>query len=48
MITSIARQGEQDRVLSGAEQREPVSRYGLVDLIAGQQVRTLWDVKSRR
>lgn len=48
VITSIARQGEQDRILSGAEQRELVSRYGLVDLIAGPQVRTLWDVKSQR
>jgi len=48
VMTSVARGGEEDRVLTPAEQRELVSRYGLVDLIAGPHVRTLWDIKSQQ
>ncbi|MGW2031074.1 hypothetical protein [Streptomyces sp. NPDC001811] len=47
--SSVARKGEESRgQVSGEEQRELVSRYGLVDLSAGPIQRTLWDVKSRR
>ncbi|SFX63136.1 hypothetical protein OH786_00655 [Streptomyces atratus] len=48
VATSIARKGEEDRVPTPAEQRELVNRYGLVDLVTGPYVRTLWDIKSQR
>ncbi|MFJ9835986.1 hypothetical protein ACIRU2_32090 [Streptomyces sp. NPDC101169] len=48
VATSVARKGEENRVFTPAELRELISRYGLVDLIAGPHVRTLWDIKSQR
>ncbi|MFE7112026.1 hypothetical protein ACFU9W_38105 [Streptomyces sp. NPDC057600] len=48
VTTTVARKGEENRVLPLAEQLELVSRYGLVDLVAGPHVRTLWDIKSQR
>ncbi|MFD4762211.1 hypothetical protein ACFWOJ_26090 [Streptomyces sp. NPDC058439] len=48
VATSIARKGEESRVPTPAEQRELVNRYGLVDLVTGAYVRTLWDIKSQR
>ncbi|WP_043496548.1 hypothetical protein [Streptomyces viridosporus] len=48
VLTTVARKGEEGRVLTSAEQRELVSRYGLVDLFAGPHVRTLWDIKSQQ
>ncbi|MER6114173.1 hypothetical protein ACWGPD_09185 [Streptomyces hirsutus] len=48
VLAAVARKGEEGRVLTSAEQREMVSRYGLVDLFAGPHVRTLWDIKSKR
>ncbi|MET8412335.1 hypothetical protein ABZV34_30250 [Streptomyces sp. NPDC005195] len=47
--SSITRKDEDDNSkLSGEEQRELVSRYGLVDLVAGPVERTLWDIKNQR
>ncbi|MFG2226546.1 hypothetical protein [Streptomyces sp. NPDC048644] len=46
--TSIGRKGEEDRIAPPEEARDLVSRYGLVDLIAGPVERTLWDIKSQR
>ncbi|MFD7608438.1 hypothetical protein ACWDZ8_17285 [Streptomyces sp. NPDC003233] len=51
LVTSITRWGEKDRVQSHplpAENRELVNRYGLVDLVTGPYVQTLWDIKSQR
>ncbi|MGW7044655.1 hypothetical protein ACWGDT_18475 [Streptomyces avermitilis] len=45
---SIARKGEEDRILSGAEQRELANRYGLVDVVMGPIERTLWDLTNQR
>ncbi|CAM5618447.1 hypothetical protein SHIRM173S_06408 [Streptomyces hirsutus] len=47
VLAAVARKGEEGRVPPLAEQREMVSRYGLVDLFAGPHVRTLWDIKSK-
>lgn len=48
VTTTVARKGEENRHLPPAEQSEMVSRYGLIDLVAGPHVRTLWDIKSQR
>ncbi|WP_336048476.1 hypothetical protein [Streptomyces sp. CA2R101] len=44
----IRRKGEENRIFTPAEDREVLSRYGLVDLITGPVERTLWDIKSQR
>lgn len=47
--TSVTREGaDESNKLSGQEQRELVSRYGLTDIAAGPVERTLWDIKSQR
>ncbi|MEU0253808.1 hypothetical protein ABZ299_15185 [Streptomyces sp. NPDC006184] len=46
--SSITRKDEDEGELSGDRQRELVSRYGLVDLLAGPVERTLWDIKNQR
>ncbi|MFJ9197218.1 hypothetical protein [Streptomyces flaveolus] len=48
VATIIARKGEEEHTPTGAEQRELVNRYGLVDVITGPIERSLWDIKSRR
>jgi hypothetical protein len=48
VATIIARRGEEDHIPTGAEGRELVSRYGLVDVFTGPIERSLWDIKSRR
>ncbi|WP_250400135.1 hypothetical protein [Streptomyces cellostaticus] len=46
--TSVTREGAgRDEKISGQEQRELVSRYGLTDIAAGPVERTLWDIKRR-
>ncbi|MDT0610453.1 hypothetical protein [Streptomyces lancefieldiae] len=45
---SITRNGEEDRILSRAEIREMLSRYGLVTAATGPIKRTLWDIKYQR
>ncbi|MFI9052011.1 hypothetical protein [Streptomyces sp. NPDC053427] len=46
--SSIARKGEEDRIPSAEENREVLSRYGLIDLVTGPVERTLWDIKKQR
>ncbi|MEU2588353.1 hypothetical protein ABZ612_37030 [Streptomyces avermitilis] len=47
--SSILRKGDNgSRPVSGEEQRQLVSRYGLIDVIAGPVERTLWDIKTQR
>ena len=45
--SAVARNGEEDRKLTGLEQRELNSRYGLADLFTGPVKRTLWDIKHQ-
>ncbi|WP_326751679.1 hypothetical protein OH738_33230 [Streptomyces hirsutus] len=45
---SIMRNGEENRILSGAEIREMLSRYGLVTPETGPIKRTLWNIKNQR
>ncbi|MET8614847.1 hypothetical protein [Streptomyces misionensis] len=47
VATIVARNGEEGRIPTAAEERELVSRYGLVDVLRGPIERTLWDIKSR-
>ncbi|WP_244203972.1 hypothetical protein [Streptomyces tricolor] len=48
LAENIARQGEEDRILPGAESRDLVERYGLVKAVTGPYEQTLWAIKSRR
>ncbi|MFE0452338.1 hypothetical protein ACFW2D_13755 [Streptomyces sp. NPDC058914] len=48
LVPMIRQKGEEDLVLTGAEDRALRNRYGLVDAGTGPFERTLWDVKSRR
>ncbi|MEU5091354.1 hypothetical protein [Streptomyces sp. NPDC021356] len=48
VATIVSRRGEEDHIPTGAEERELVSRYGLVDVLTGPMERSLWDIKSRR
>ncbi|MFB7915942.1 hypothetical protein [Streptomyces sp. NPDC056061] len=45
---SITRNGEENRILSGAEIRKMLNRYGLVTAETGPIKRTLWDIKNQR
>nr|BFD86762.1 hypothetical protein StreXyl84_61630 [Streptomyces sp. Xyl84] len=47
VATNVARRSDEERIPTGAEQRELVSRYGLVDVLTGPMERSLWDIKSR-
>ncbi|GHE84709.1 hypothetical protein GCM10014715_46080 [Streptomyces spiralis] len=48
VLSAVAPQGEEDHKVNGEEQKEVISRYGLVDVLAGPVERTLWDIKSRQ
>ncbi|MFI6039111.1 hypothetical protein ACIBBD_34230 [Streptomyces sp. NPDC051315] len=48
VIETITRSGEEDRILSDAETRELVTRYGIVEAQTGPFERTLWDIKGQR
>ncbi|MEU1706868.1 hypothetical protein ABZ478_15850 [Streptomyces sp. NPDC005706] len=48
VAASIAREGEEGRVLTATEDREMTSRYGLTTLSTGPHVKNLWDIKSQR
>lgn len=48
LLQTIRRNGEENRVNRGSEDRALESRYGIVDSMQGPIERTLWDVRGRR
>ncbi|GGR01033.1 hypothetical protein GCM10010251_15660 [Streptomyces aurantiogriseus] len=48
VIETITRKGEEDHVISDAESRELVNRYGIVEAQTGPFEQTLWDIKAQR
>ncbi|MEU1693875.1 hypothetical protein [Streptomyces hirsutus] len=48
LLASITRNGEENRIQSGAEIRETTSRYGLATVEAGPIKQTLWDIKNQQ
>jgi hypothetical protein len=47
VVETITRSGEEDHVISDAESRELVNRYGIVEAQTGPFERTLWDIKAQ-
>ncbi|WP_425247639.1 hypothetical protein [Streptomyces sp. NEAU-NA10] len=46
VVETITRNGEEDHVISDAESRALVTRYGIVEAETGPFERTLWDIKA--